>query len=150
MPATGWAATKFTIVPLFVDTNVLLYSISTNPDEGQKRVAAESIFDGTNLVLSTQVLSEFYVQATRANRPDPLTHPQAAMIIESMARYPIQPVTYAIVEAAVQTHHRYQLSYRDAAIIEAARASGCDTVLSEDMSHDQDYGGVLVRNPFPS
>src|SRR5690606_25322619 len=129
-PPTGWAATRLTIVPLFVDTNVLLYSISTDPDEAQKRVAAESIFDATNLVLSTQVLSEFYVQATRANRSDPLTHPQAASIIESMARYPIQPLTYAIVEAAVQTHHRYQLSYWDAAIIEAARAGGCDTVLS--------------------
>lgn len=37
---------------------------------------------------------------------------------------------------------------RDAAIIEAARNAGCDTVLSEDLNHGQDYGGVRVVNPF--
>jgi predicted nucleic acid-binding protein len=36
----------------------------------------------------------------------------------------------------------------DAAILEAARAAGCDVVLSEDLSDGQDYGGVRVENPF--
>jgi predicted nucleic acid-binding protein len=43
---------------------------------------------------------------------------------------------------------RFRLSYWDAAIIEAARLSGCDLVLSEELNHDQDYGGVTVVNPF--
>jgi predicted nucleic acid-binding protein len=41
-----------------------------------------------------------------------------------------------------------QLSYWDAAIIEASRAMGCTHVLSEDLSDGQDYGGVRVTNPF--
>ncbi|HEX9031601.1 MAG TPA: hypothetical protein VF834_07120 [Streptosporangiaceae bacterium] len=32
--------------------------------------------------------------------------------------------------------------------IEAARAMGCAEVLSEDLSHRQDYSGVTVTNPF--
>jgi predicted nucleic acid-binding protein len=50
--------------------------------------------------------------------------------------------------AAVDARQRFQLSYWDAAIIEAARAMGCTDVLSEDLSDSQDYGGVLVTNPF--
>ena len=46
------------------------------------------------------------------------------------------------------TRERYQISYWDAAIIEAARMLGCDTVLSEDLSDGQDCGGVTVENPF--
>jgi predicted nucleic acid-binding protein len=32
--------------------------------------------------------------------------------------------------------------------VEAARTSGCDVILSEDLSHGQSYGGVRVVNPF--
>jgi predicted nucleic acid-binding protein len=34
------------------------------------------------------------------------------------------------------------------AILEAARASGCEVVLSEDLSDGEDYDGVRVENPF--
>jgi len=50
--------------------------------------------------------------------------------------------------AALDTRHRFQLSYWDAAIIEAARAAGCAEVLSEDLSDGQEYAGVRVLNPF--
>jgi predicted nucleic acid-binding protein len=42
---------------------------------------------------------------------------------------------------------RFQLSYWDAAIIEASRAMGCAQVLSEDLSDGEDYG-VRVTDPF--
>jgi predicted nucleic acid-binding protein len=53
-----------------------------------------------------------------------------------------------VPEAALETRERYQVSYWDAAILEAARAAGCPLVLSEDLAHGQDYGGVRVENPF--
>ena len=53
-----------------------------------------------------------------------------------------------IMRAALDTRQRFQLSYWDAAIIEASRALGCTHVLSEDLSDGQDYGGVQVTNPF--
>jgi predicted nucleic acid-binding protein len=50
--------------------------------------------------------------------------------------------------AALDARQRFQLSYWDAAIIEASRAMGCTQVLTEDLSDGQDYLGVLVANPF--
>ena len=49
----------------FLDTNVLLCSISRNPDESFKRARAEALLDEESGALSIQVLQEFYLQATR-------------------------------------------------------------------------------------
>ena len=57
-------------------------------------------------------------------------------------------MTEQVLDAALATVVRFQISYWDAAIIEAARALGCDTVLSEDLNDGQDYAGVRVLNPF--
>ena len=132
----------------FVDTNILLYAISRDPAEQEKAKRASDILADPDLALSVQVLQEFYVQATRASRPDPLTHRQAVRLIESYRRFSVQDCTSSIVMAALTTRQRFQLSYWDAAIIEAARASGCAEVLSEDLSDSQDYAGVRVVNPF--
>jgi predicted nucleic acid-binding protein len=132
----------------FADTNVLLYAISRDPAEQDKAKRANDLLAGRDLALSVQVLQEFYVQATRASRPDALSHRQAILLIESFRRFPVQDLTTGIVLAALDACQRFRLSYWDAAIIEAARAMGCTDVLSEDLSDSQDYGGVRVINPF--
>jgi len=132
----------------FVDTNVLLYAISTHPSESTKTQIARELLDAGDICLSTQVLQEFYVQATRASRPDALSHSQATALVEAFTRFFIQDVTVPIVRAAIETLQRFDVSYWDAAIIEAARESGCTELLSEDLSHGQDYNGVTVVNPF--
>ena len=132
----------------FVDTNILLYAISRDPAEQDKAKRADEILSSRDLALSVQVLQEFYVQATRASRPDPITHQQAVRLIESFRRFPVQDVTTAIVMAALDTCQRFQLSYWDSAIIEASRALGCTEVLSGDMGDGQDYAGIRVTNPF--
>lgn len=88
------------------------------------------------------------MQSTRESRRDRLRHDQAVRLIESFCRYPVQDLTLPIVRAAFVTRTRWGLSYWDAAILEAARSSGCDVVLSEDLSDQQDYGGIRVENPF--
>ena len=132
----------------FVDTNVLLYAISRDPAEQDKAKRANDILTDRDLALSVQVLQEFYVQATRASRPDAIGHDQAVRLIQSFRRFPVQYVTSGILMAALDARQRFQLSYWDAAIIEAARAMGCPEVLSEDLNDGQDYGGVRVTNPF--
>jgi predicted nucleic acid-binding protein len=132
----------------FVDTNVLLYAVSTASDEHARAMIARQILERRDLALSVQVLQEFYVQATRVSRPDRLRHDQAVRLIESFCRYPVQELTLPIVRAALATRARWGISYWDAAILEAARSSGCDVVLSEDLADGEDYGGVRVENPF--
>ena len=140
----------------FADTSVLLYAISRDPAEQDKAKRANDILAERDLALSVQVLQEFYVQATRASRPDAIGHRQAVLLIESFRRFPVQDITTGIMMAALDARQRFQLSdrtcvqpiARDAAIIEASRAMGCTHVLSEDLSDGQDYGGVQVTNPF--
>lgn len=134
----------------FVDTNVLLYSVSRAPDERDKAQQANDILTSRDLALSVQVLQEFYVQATRVSRQDRLSHPHAAGLVESFTRFAVQDLDVALVRAAFHIRARFQISYWDAAIVAAARAMACEVVLSEDLSHDQDYDGVRVRNPFRS
>jgi predicted nucleic acid-binding protein len=132
----------------FADTNILLYAISRDPAEQDKAERARDLLADRDLALSVQVLQEFYVQATRASRPDAISHSQAVRLIESFQRFAVQDVTSGIMMAALDARQRFQLSYWDAAIIEAARVMGCSEVLSEDLSHGQDYAGVRVTDPF--
>lgn len=132
----------------FVDTNILLYAISTAPEEAAKAHEARRLLDGDDLALSVQVLQEFYVQATRRSRPDVLTPKQASQLIEAFLRFPVQENTVALMRAALASAARFRIAYWDAAILEAARSLGCQTLLSEDFSHGRDYDGVVVRNPF--
>ena len=132
----------------FVDTNVLLYAVSRHPDERDKAQRANDILASRDLALSIQVLQEFYVQATRSGRPDPLTHEQAVGLVESFMRFPVTPITAELMRSAFATRRRWGISYWDAAIVEAGRSLGCDVVLTEDLNDGEDYDGVRVENPF--
>lgn len=149
MPRTASPATN-SIVVRFADTNILLYAISQDPDEADKAATANAILAEADLGLSAQVLQEFYVQATRASRPDAISHEQAAGLVESFTRFPVHPTTTEIVLAALATRRRHGISYWDATILEAARSLGCSVVLSEDLADGENYDGVVVHNPFRS
>jgi predicted nucleic acid-binding protein len=146
-PVIVSTARQFTNVR-FVDTNVLLYAISSDPQEREKAARANEVLASRDIALSVQVLQEFFVQATRESRSDRLTDEQAATLVESFRRFPVQENTVAVLLAAIATKRRFAISYWDAAIIEAGRCLGCDVVLSEDLSDRQDYAGVQVENPF--
>ena len=90
------------------------------------------------------------MQATRASRADRLSHEQAALLMESWLRFPVQETTVPLVRGALEIRRRHRLSYWDAAIVEAARLLGCDTLLSEDLAHGRTYEGVKILNPFRS
>ena len=132
----------------FVDTNVLLYAVSTAPGERKKNERALAILDDDDIVLSVQVLQEFYVQATRAAKSQRLTHDQAVALIESWLRFRVQETSIALVQNALSTRERWNISYWDAAIVEAARTAGCHALLSEDLQDGMDFAGVRVQNPF--
>jgi predicted nucleic acid-binding protein len=94
----------------FVDTNVLLYAVSTHTGEAQKAAAARTLLESTDLALSVQVLQEFYAQATRTSRPHPLSHEQASMLIEAWLPFPVQDNTVEIMQAAATTAQTCRLS----------------------------------------
>lgn len=132
----------------FVDTNVLLYAVSTAKDERDKHDRARSVLESDELALSVQVLQEFYVQATRVSKAEPLSHDQAVALIESWLRFEVQENSVALLQNALATRVRWEISYWDAAIVEAARAARCSILLSEDLQDGMDFAGVRVENPF--
>jgi len=132
----------------FLDTNVLLYLVSTAPNESAKQRVAAGLLEQDDLALSVQVLQEFYVQATRPRRKHALTHQQASQLVESFLRFPVQEMTLAVLQASLAAKQKYRISFWDASILEAARSLRCATVLSEDLADGQTYGSVKVVNPF--
>ena len=132
----------------FVDTNILLYAISTHSEEAGKTRTAKTILSDPNITLSVQVLQEFYVQATRPTRTDPLTHQEATALIQYWLRHRIVPITVQVMLDALDIKKRYQTSYWDAAILAAAAVAGCTKLLSEDLNPGQNSASILVINPF--
>lgn len=132
----------------FFDTNVLIYSVSTRPDGAAKRQRAERLLSTPGLGTSVQVLQEFYVQATRPQGSVGMSHAHAAALVRSIDRFPIQPMTLDVLHAALTIRARHGFSYWDSAIIAAALALGCDTLLTEDLSHGQRIDGLTITNPF--
>lgn len=132
----------------FVDTNVLLYAVSTAPEEAAKQQVARTILEGEDLALSVQVLQEFFVQATHPAREQRLTDDQAATLVEAWLRFDVREVTVRLMQDAFATARRWQISYWDAAIVEAARDAACAVLLSEDLQDGMDFAGVRVHDPF--
>ena len=95
---------------VFVDTNILLYAISNHQSEAEKNQKARAILGGSDLVFSVQVWQEFYVQATRPTRTDPLTHEEATALIQYWLRHRIIPITVQVMQDALDIMKRYQTS----------------------------------------
>ena len=126
----------------FLDTNILLYSISRDPTETTKHDRAVALIAAGSNALSVQVLQEFYVQATLPTRPDPLPHDIAVGLVRTWLRFKVQEISVPIMTGALEIRVAHRLSYWDAAIVAAARALGCQELYSEDMSHGQEVDGV--------
>jgi predicted nucleic acid-binding protein len=132
----------------FLDTNILLYSISSDPAEAEKRERAVALVDGDDNALSVQVLQEFYVQATRPTRSDAIPHDIAVRLIRTWLRFKVQENTLPIMTRALAIKKTHGLSYWDAAIVAAAHALDCRELYSEDMTDGREIDGTVIVNPF--
>ena len=133
----------------FVDTNIPVYAVSLVKEDEPKQRIAETLLARNDLVISPQVLGEFYHQVTRPSRPGgALSHEQAVRVIASLERHRVQDLNRNTVRVALEYREKFQLSYWDCLILAAARLGECDVVFSEDLSQKQDYDGIRVINPF--
>lgn len=130
----------------FVDTNVLAYAFDT-AEPAKRSIALELLGSGLPLVVSTQVLGEFFVAVTR-KLATPLPVARAKEAIDELTRNPVVATDVTLVVAAVETARAHQLSYWDALIIDAAATAGCDRILTEDLADGATLRGVRIENPF--
>lgn len=135
------------IVDSFLDTNVLIYAALGRIAAPTKHARALDLLGELNFGTSTQVLQEFYVNATRKSAR-PLTAVEALEWVEMLAERPCVEISTDMVRDAIATSARWQVSYWDAAILVAAEHLGAGTLYSEDLNNGQLYGTVRVVNPF--
>jgi predicted nucleic acid-binding protein len=132
----------------FVDTNVLVYAVDNA--EAEKRDVARQLLGSKHhgtLVLSAQVLSEFYVTVTR-KLAEPMPEAKAAEALDWLGLLPVVALDAVLVKSAVQISRSAQLSYWDGLVVAAAARGGCHRLLSEDLNDGQEIGSVRVENPF--
>ena len=133
----------------FFDTNVLLHLFDNR--EPDKKAAAQELIqrevEADRASLSTQVLQEFYVNATR-KLAFPLSPEEAGARVRDFSRLPLVQVDVPLILAAISRSQRMSFSLWDALIVEAALKAGADRLLTEDLQHGQVIEGMRVENPF--
>ena len=131
----------------FLDTNILLYA-ADGSDQAKQKVAQSLILSGMKTrkaVVSTQVLQEYFVNATRK-----LGIP-AETVRSTISNY--LTFTTVIVQpddllSAIDLHRLHQFSFWDSLIVHCASRSGSKVLYSEDLQSGQRIAGLRVENPF--
>ena len=133
--------------PIFVDTNVLIYAFDTADLKKQQAAALwrAELWKGRRGRISFQVLQEFYVNV--AHKWPAAREEARGEVRNLMAWHPVS-MDDALLERSWRIQDRYKLSFWDAAIVAAAKASSCRYLLTEDLQAEQDLDGVVVINPF--
>jgi predicted nucleic acid-binding protein len=136
-------------VPVFVDTNVLVYARDASEPEKQPQAAAwvEHLWRTRTARLSFQVLQEYYATTTRKLRPG-LAPEQARAEVRDLVAWRPVPVGTQLLEAGWTVEDRFGLSCWDALIVAAARIAGCEYLLTEDLQHGAEFDGLQVVDPF--
>jgi len=138
------------IVEAFFDTNILLYAGSSAPaDSGKQRIAEELLLT-VPFALSAQVLQEYIANAL-GKKALGLNEDNITAMLDALAIVEVLPITRELVIRSLQVRRRFQVSHWDACIIAAALELGCKILYTEDLNHDQDYGGVrAITHSFDS
>jgi predicted nucleic acid-binding protein len=135
----------------FVDTNILMYAHDSAAGEKHTRAKAlvEELWESRSGAVSTQVLQELAVNLRRKARKPLDARATRDIIADYLAWHVVVNGGDSILEA-LELEARYQLSFWDALVVQAAQVAGAEILYSEDLSDGQRYGTVRVKNPLTS
>jgi predicted nucleic acid-binding protein len=132
---------------VFVDTNILVYCMDDS-DKNRKatcRNLVEALTGDLYGVISTQVLQEFYVSATRKLGADPLV---VKDILHAFRRFETVVITPEIIKDAIDCSLINRISFWDSLIVVAAESARCEKIWTEDLNDGQIIRGVRIENPL--
>jgi predicted nucleic acid-binding protein len=134
---------------VFVDAGILICSEDGRDAARQARAIdwLKVLWDRRLGRISTQVMSEFYVDVTRKARV-PMDRGDARAEVRRYQRWQPWLVDHATTETAWSIESRFGFNYWDALIVAAAQAQGCGYLLSEGLPHDQLVDSVRILDPF--
>jgi predicted nucleic acid-binding protein len=133
----------------FVDTNILMYAHDTAAGDKHVRAKAlvEDLWENRSGVVSTQVLQELAVNLRRKAKK-PLDPKATRDIVSDYLAWQVVVNGGDSILEALDLEVRYQVSFWDALVVQAAQVSGAEILYSEDLSDGQTYGTVRVINPL--
>lgn len=133
---------------VFVDTNIWVYTHDHGDPSRQAR-ARESLakLSDTDVILSAQVLNEFYTVVT-SRLATPVSREAAARSVDAMRRFTVLPVDGELVAEAIDLGTRVSISHWDALVVRAAVRGDCEVLLSEDLARGMVIDGVRIVSPF--
>ena len=133
----------------FVDTNILMYAHDRAAGEKHRRAKAlvEELWDTRAGVVSTQVLQELAVNLRRKTKKPLDAKATRDVVSDYLAWHVVVNGGDSILEA-LDLETRYQVSFWDALVIQAAHSAGAEILYSEDLADGQRYGTVRVKNPL--
>ena len=139
---------KPTLVPIFVDTNVLIYAHDGRDVIKQQAAQAwlTRCWRERSGRVSVQVLNEFYVNVVRI--VGERFKAQARSEIRHLLVWQPWAIDTATLETAWSVADDASISHWDSLIVAAAIHQGCELLLSEDMQHARVIEGVKIVNPF--
>lgn len=135
------------VEPKFVDTNVLVYLFDAGAADKQTRARELVRSERDRLVLSVQVLDEFYVTVTR-KLAAPLPADAAADAVDALCKLRVHALHPEHARSAVRRSRSSRISYWDALIVETALGAGADVLYTEDLQHGRTIDGLRIVNPF--
>jgi predicted nucleic acid-binding protein len=133
----------------FVDTNILMYAHDTaaGAKHESARALVEELWRDRSGVVSTQVLQELAVNLRRkAGRP--LQAKATREIVSDYLSWQVVINDANSILEALDLQERFQISFWDALVVQAAQSCGAEVLYSEDLSDGQRYGSVRVINPL--
>ena len=134
---------------VFLDTNVLVYLFDADAAAKQRR-ARDLLSDPelrTRVIISTQVLQEFYVSVIK-KLAIPLDPDTAFKAVQDLAAFPVVQVDTPLILLAIRRSDKAKISFWDALIVESALVAGATVLYSEDFQNGAVFGRVRIVNPF--
>jgi predicted nucleic acid-binding protein len=136
------------VAKIFIDTNIFVYTIDKF-DKGKQKIARKILkekFANETVVISTQVLQEFYNICTKKLNIKPL---KAKDYIHSYIEgFEVVQNGPAIIERGIDISIISKISFWDALLIAAAESSNSTEIMTEDLNNGQIINGVKITNPF--
>lgn len=133
---------------MFVDTNILVYTIDPTEPEKRQRVGEllKTAMRAGTLVLSPQSLDEFYRVVTERRRF--LDRGAARRLMTGFLPFCTAPLDRDTTIAAWSVQDEQGFGWWDSLLIASAIRAGCSAFYSEDLQADRQIAGLTILNPF--
>jgi predicted nucleic acid-binding protein len=132
---------------IFIDTNIWVYAHLIKPGDIKHEAAMRVTSNPSGLVTGIQVVNEYYSVMLKNGAADELIQQNIETIFDNME---VCWFSDSLLRQAFSLRLRYHFSWWDSLVIAAAQSSGCKTLYTEDLQHDQQIGDLRVINPFLS